>query len=303
MEFSFYTSNLDFIFIKIFCIEKFHVDPVEVEVYYFDHNIVTVKVLESKEIRNNVVELFNNMNAIDDVENLFLDQLKIRVTINSLLYDIPNNSNILYNFLGQIYQTIIQNNLNAKHGSESQSTNHIVFQNLKEFTCCYLEEKKLENCQDVWLGLIKFKNKCYNVYLFKSKNQEDVNKFNKKNILFTNSRTFKNQQEYVTNFCRFYYWQYCGKLNVENDLLYFFLFLLAQNSWLCKKSLNRNALKNIIDNPLISIFTGGIIDHLKKSKYESLNQDCMKNNPMLARLLKRPINVGNIENRKRLRVV
>jgi hypothetical protein len=207
------------------------------------------------------------------------------------------NSNILFSMIPQVTQKFLQAKLNAKHGKLSMSTNEMIFQNTRECQICFFIKQPLEKKNVFFLQKLKHGEQYYYFYLFVTTDQTQLDNFSNtiptSNWYFTNARSqFKDKNLFLVNFIRLYFFNYTQELIVTNNLLAYTLFLLGNLCWCCG-SLNRQALKKIYNNPILSLFSGGVLEHLKQPSSDYKNISTLLDHPIINRMYKVPINTGS----------
>lgn len=302
-EFSFYCLEPDPILAAVLCVSKFKAAARHIEMHRWAHGIIRAKAVGSQGVSptSSAITLVS-MPTVTMARKRKLDEGAFEAAVKRRCVGSPHirtpqsHNFILFSALSHIYHNQIQNNLNAKHGARHIQNNPIMYQNCRQFQCCYLVPQRLREqaaLSDPLIGSLSIRGVPFDAYLFVTTKQEELDQFRGLKVFFTNFREhFSTQADFVTNFCRFYYWQASGQVVPRNDLLYFCLFLLAQNSWLYRKKLHRSCLNNFVNNPIFSIFTGGLIEHIKKNNFDDINSEKHYHNAIINRLLNRPINVG-----------
>lgn len=313
MKFSIYSSSFDPVLSAVICADNTGSAPTHGTATRDAINIITISASGLEPVCDgSVVEVAAPTLVSSEEDNIEESNAKFKAEIISRLradgieadvdqvQAIDNGSFVLFATLNQIYQKMIQSNLNAKHGESNTKQTSLIYDEHSEFRACWIGDdddalsmRAPEHA--VFMGSILVDGLEKKMFSFSSALSDDVEQLRSKRIWCCNfKKIFTNRNDYVTNFCRFFYWQYSGSFLCRNDILFFTLFLLAQNSFLCG-GLNRNAIKRLVHNPLLSIFSGGVIDHLGKVDSNSItdiNEPPFNCHAIMDRLLRTPPRIG-----------
>lgn len=277
--------------------------------------------------------------GIADAESIYQ---KHHERINRTILNLPEHSFISFSLAALIFQQIIQSNLNAKHGvgNRVKNTNYIIFkENKKEFQCIFVTDRMLpEDDSDdddddgdddetflrnnsSYLAFETSQRKYY--YLFATRDTNTKKRFIAMNELewyCTSYRTFfrGNVDQYIINFVRLFYFEYTHKLNIENDILLLFLFIVAKlYAQVYNYSFNMHSLCTATNNPIVALSSGGSIHKFRSFRIEEADEEADEadeaagkrlktndgrpkklynlNGPIINRMLSIPSFVGNLQ--------
>lgn len=304
IKFSYYSYEFDLDLLVSLCAANYNVHPKQLILMQEEYYVYDVRVISYIPIKLNQgypAPVITTNTTVGDTykvrDEKFVQKIQARCSHIDKVDIIPiqNGTFIMFSILCQIYQHMIQTHLNAKHGESSNRQTSLIFDERKELQCCIVVPHD-EVVPATWtlLQTMCLDDKLYKFYFFKTTHRDDILELAEHKIWFMNfRREFDSEEQYVTNFCRFFYWQYTGKLLVANDTLYFGLFILARNSWLFNKSLNRNAIKKKFNNPIQSLVSGGFLEDLRRTtNFTDINSGLVRKSAIVNRMLKRPLLMG-----------
>lgn len=190
-----------------------------------------------------------------------IDHIWETTLVKRAICEFEEGSHLMFQLIPMVFQTFLQNKLNAKHGEYTmQKANDMIYKNNKQFQCLHLDDHLPgvpigEHTE----GIIKFY--CTDNPVEKQKFLEQVDRI----YCCSEKSLFLQKDQFLTNFVRLFHYEYTRVLEISHiDLLLLFIIIMGEIAWIYKGMINRQSICNYYnENPVISLILGGSISFFK----------------------------------------
>lgn len=230
----------------------------------------------------------NRPNLVERTDEIFQNTFAKRAICN-----FEENSHVMFQLIPMVFQTLLQNKLNAKHGEYTmRKANEMIYKNNKQFQCLHLDP-------DLPGTIIGEHDEEGPVKYFYTDNINEKNEFLlkvSKVYCCSEKSMFISKEQFITNFVRLFHYEYTRDLEISQiDLLMLFIYIMAEMAWIYKGMINRQSICCYYsDNPVISLILGGSISFFKNFATKNVSRVYNFDGPTVNKVLHKNIQCHEI---------